>query len=116
MIKLATKVGIVCRFLYSQEMGEIVMECANCKAVVSRFDVHCRSCGAVLEAPTVEQQLATLGIDVEHIERESAEEGTEIAKAAYKSRVRARNLQIGREVADAVGRATFEFFRQVFRP
>jgi hypothetical protein len=90
--------------------------CAVCFATASRFDVHCRNCGAVLEVPPLEEQLVALGLDLDKLERESAERSMEIDRGANKARVRAYNQAVGRDIAAAIGDSIAEFFRQVFRP
>jgi hypothetical protein len=93
----------------------MAQHCAACDATASRFDVHCRNCGAVLEVPSVDEQFAALGLDLERMEWESAERSMEIDREANRARVRANNQAVGREVAAAMGESIAAFFREVFR-
>jgi len=90
--------------------------CAACYATASRFDVHCRNCGAVLEVPSIDEQFAALGLDLDRLEWESAERSMEIHREASRARVKANNQAVGRAMAAAMGDSIAAFFREVFRP
>lgn len=94
----------------------MVEHCAACHATASRFDVHCRNCGAVLEVPSIDEQFAALGLDLEEMERESAERSMAIYREANRARIRANNQAVGRDIAAAMGDTIVAFFREVFRP
>ena len=89
--------------------------CAACNATASRFDVHCRSCGAVLEVPSIDEQFAALGLDLDRMEWESAQRSMEIDREAGRARVRANNQAVGRAMAAGVGASITVFFREIFR-
>jgi hypothetical protein len=94
----------------------MTMLCLDCRTAASRFDVHCRTCGARLEVPDVEQQLVDLEMDVEQAVRESAAQDAAIAREADRARTRAHQQEIGRAVMGATTATIAEFFRAVFRP
>jgi hypothetical protein len=108
-------VGITVLWLRKRERT-MANSCAACHAPASRFDVHCRNCGTVLEVPSLDEQFVALGLDLEQLERESAERSLAIHREASRARTRANNQAIGREVAAAMGESITVFFREVFRP
>jgi hypothetical protein len=82
------------------------LTCSKCGQPASKFDVHCRTCGAELHVPTTQEQLDALGIELRD------EEPIQLGGRSKSSVAR----DIGGAVAEGTWEGAKQFVRELFRP